>query len=114
MSTDHSDANASIRANDALVYDYRARASLTQLPSATQDTIRTTLLALLQNKWNLSSSLVLSAKRLRGGANDEYYGIRLRVEPEIEVVLRPGVSPQSLVVTDVLNYNALEYAATSV
>ncbi len=114
MSTDYSDAHTSTRANDALVYDYRARASLTQLPLATQDTIRTTLLTLSQKGWNLSSSLLLSVKRLRGGANDEYYGIRLRVEPEIEVVLRPGAGPQSLVVTDVLNYNALEYAVTSV
>lgn len=111
------DATKTIAANEGggstLVYDYRARASLSQLPMSEKQAIRDALLALAHDGWSLNAPSLLSVTTLRD-QRSAYYAIRLKAASDVEVVLRPvsGDSPRMTVV-DVLNYEALRNVAAS-
>ncbi len=96
-----------------MVYDYRARASLGQLPLSEQQTIRDALLALAHDGWDLNAPSLLSVVTLRD-QRGAYYGLRLKAAPDVEIVLRPVSSDhRRMTVVDVLNYEALRNVAAS-
>lgn len=99
--------------NHELVLDYRARASLSQLPMPEQQAIRSALHVLAHNGWDLNAPSLLSVVTLHD-QHGAYYGIRLNAEPDVEVVLRPiPGEPGRMAVVDVLNYEALRNVAAS-
>lgn len=110
------DATKTIVANDEdggsmLVYDYRARASLGQLPISEKQAIQDALLALAHDDWDLNAPSLLSVTTLRD-QRGAYYAIRLKVASDVEVVLRPVSGDSTLMtVVDVLNYEALRNVA---
>lgn len=98
----------------AIVFDYRARASLGQLPLAEQQAIKGGLRALAHDGWDLNNAYgpsLLSVVTLRDPRGARYV-IRLKAAPDVEVVLRPlPGDPGRMAVADVLNYEALRNVA---
>ncbi len=96
-----------------MMLDYRARASVSQLPMPEQQVIRSALHALAHDEWDLNAPSLLSVVTPRD-QHGAYYGIRLNAAPDVEVVLRPiSGDPGRMAVVDVLNYEALRNVAAS-